>query len=421
MMATLTSTFRFETKRAARKPFVGTACALAAALLLAPGLALAQADAPIAIGLVISKQGPLADVGMDSQRGAMMALDEAGSKVLNRPVKVTWYDDANPQNAQENFSKLVENEKVVAVLGGTNSASSLAEAAVAKRTKTPLIIIGSAAAEITGAQCNRYTFRTFTPTAVSATALAPAMLEKGKKWYFVVANYAAGQDTYRTMKAALQKAGGSEVGYDQIPVGSTDFSSIILKIRQAEPTAVVVGLTGDSETSFIKQYAQYGLRDRIPFGDPFTADGQLWGMDKDALSGLYTKVWDFNDPSNSPQERKFTAEYRQKYNSPPSLVSWAGWMSMRAILEAIDTGKSTDAASIVHQLETMKWQDHKVTQYYRPWDHQLIHPVILVSARPPKKDKWDVLDVIRSIPANDSEVEAIFGTQAQIGCKMGEL
>ncbi|MGI4812689.1 MAG: ABC transporter substrate-binding protein [Janthinobacterium lividum] len=394
---------------------------MGAAPLAAQAQAQAQATTPISIGLLLPKQGVLGEVGEDSARGAMLALDDVHGKALNRPVKLVWLDDPNPQAAQENFSKLLDNEHVAAVVGGSGSASALAEAALATRRKTPLMIVTGGATELTGKNCSRYTFRTFSPIQVESRALSKPLLAQGKKWYFLIPDYATGYDTYKYMKAELVKAGGQDLGMDKVPLSATDFGSFILKIRQAKPDVVAVGLVGDGYVSFLKQWQQYGMAGKIPVGDPSITDSMFWALEPNALTGTYVKLWDYKDPANPPAEQKFTADYRAKYGIPPSSVVWSGWMSMHAVLAAIEAGKSTDSASIVHQLETLQWHDRKVTSYYRPWDHQFIHPIAIAVAHAPKADKWDVMSVSQSIPDDNSQVDAIFGTRAEVGCQMGDL
>ncbi|MGI4814285.1 MAG: ABC transporter substrate-binding protein [Janthinobacterium lividum] len=383
--------------------------------------AASASDAPVAIGLLLSKQGVFSETGQQAARGAMLAVDDVGGKVLGRAVKVDWFDDPDPQTAQQNMSKLIDTEQVVAVVGGASSSSALAEAAVAKRSKIPLVVVTGSAQEITGKQCNRYTFRTFMTVPVASRALAPALLKKGKRWYFIASNYAFGQEAYAAMKQQLVQAGGEEVAYDKLPLGTSDFSSFILKIRQAKPDAVMFALTGNDIRNFVQQYVQYGMKDKIPLGDPVLGESTIWSLDKDSLTGLYAKQWQYNDPANSSEEKQFATRFRAKYGEEPSVVSWDGWMSMRAVLSAIDQGKSTNAASIVHQLETISWHDRSVPTFYRAWDHQLIHQVLVVNARAPGKDKWDTFDIIDKVPANAADIDAFYGKQADSECKLGEL
>jgi hypothetical protein len=113
----------------------------AAAAAALPGFYIGSAAAQqtLKIGMVIAKQGPFAQQGGDLAKGVQMAFDEAGAKVLGRPAELMWLDEANPQGAVQNITKLIEEEKAIAVLGGTSSATSLAMGSVALRAKVPFI------------------------------------------------------------------------------------------------------------------------------------------------------------------------------------------------------------------------------------------------------------------------------------------
>ncbi|MGI4812792.1 MAG: ABC transporter substrate-binding protein, partial [Janthinobacterium lividum] len=269
--------------------------------------------------------------------------------------------------------------------------------------------------------CNRYTFRTFYSAPVVTRALVPNLIEKGKRWYFLAPNYAAGNDAYKGMKKELLRLGGTEVGADVLPLGTTDFSAFILKIRQANPDVVAFSFAGQDLGNFLKQWSQFGMKDKIPVGGPFISESTLWSLDKNSQTGIYAKSWEYNDPALSPLERKFAAAYRAKYGEPASMVAWDGWMSMRAIIDGIKGAKSTDGPAIVQQLETIQWHDRELPSYYRSWDHQFIHSLLIVQARAPKADKWDIVDIRQTVPAKGEDIDKIFGDRAEVGCQMGEL
>ena len=286
------------------------------AALFAPAIASAQAGAPIKLGLVLAKQGTFADLGESAANGAMLTLEQAGGKVLGRPVTVTWLDEPNPQTAQQNMQKLID-DKVTAVIGGISGATALALAALAKRTKTPLITT-SGATTITGPDCNRYTFRSNAPAPVAVRALAPLLLERGKKWYFLMPDYAFGQDVYEAYKAYLDAAGGQQLGHDKVPLGTTDFSGFILKIRQAKPDVVITALSGNELPNLLKQYADFGMAENgPPITTPIVADTDIVAAGKQA-SGIYGKLWHYKDPRNSASDNAFTAAYTKKFGNPPA-------------------------------------------------------------------------------------------------------
>lgn len=404
-----------------RSRFARCSILAAAALLSTLQPAFAQADKPIRVGVVSAKQGVFAESGTAAGNGAQLAVDQAGAKVLGRPVEVLWYDDPSPQSAQQNITKLIDDDKVVGVVGGTNSASGLAMAAVAKRAKVPLIVHAGVAREITGKECNRYTFRTAFAIPAATRALGPMLLERGKKWYFISANYAMGQDAYGSMKATVQAAGGQEVGSDQVPLGTSDFSSFILKIRQAKPDVLYAGLAGNDMNNLLKQLAEYGMKDKPVVASPTITDSAMWAVGADAAAGYYTKSWQYTDPANSPDEKQFTKLWLAKFGKPPAIEAWQGWMSMRMMLRAIEKAQSTEGPAIVKALETLKNTDGAMPAYYREWDHQFVHSVLVVKGRAPTADKWDMLEVVRKAPAAAADLDALFGTKAEAGCTLGEL
>ncbi len=189
-------------------------------------------------------------------QGTYLALAQRNNQIMGRPAELVWYDEPSPQGAQQNMQKLVQEEKVVAVLGGSLSSDALAEEATAPTLKIPLLINNAAATDITGKNCNRYTFRLNTPVAVQARMFTPETLNFGKKWYFLTASYAFGQDIAASFKQLLKQAGGTVAGDDSVPLNTPDYSSFILKIRSAKPDLVLGGVPAGDLSTFLK-HAQW--------------------------------------------------------------------------------------------------------------------------------------------------------------------
>ena len=82
----------------------------------------------------------------------------------------------------------------------------------------------------------------------------------GKKWYFLTANYAFGQDIAKSFKEILAKAGGTVVGDDDVPLNTPDYSSFILKIRQAKPDMILGGVPAGDLSTFLKQWNEMGMK-----------------------------------------------------------------------------------------------------------------------------------------------------------------
>jgi branched-chain amino acid transport system substrate-binding protein len=379
-----------------------------------PGVALAQGTGPIKIGTLLPRQGPFAQQGEATSLGVKVALDQANNQVLGRPIQWIAYDEPNPLGAQQNMQKLIDEDHVVAVIGGSNSAAGLAIASVAATAKTPTIISAALAREITGKNCNRYVFRNNAPPPVYGRLLAKQLLPIGKRWYFLVGAYAYGQEAYQVLRGELLAAGGQDLGMDAAAVGTTDFSSIILKIRQAKPDVVVLGIAGTDLAAFLKQYNEFGLRGKIPLASLTVADEELWAQT--GISGIMGKYWHFNNPDNSPAENAFNAAVMKITGHPASASCAQGWVCTRMLLAAIEKEKSTDPAAIVRGLETVR--PDGVPGHFREWDHQFITRLVVAQVRDNITDRYDPVRILNT-GMSPADFEALYGTKEEIGCTMG--
>lgn len=383
--------------------------------------ALAQGSDPVKIGLIYSKQGPGASIGQFLERGSELALEQAGGKVLGRPVELVWLDEPNPQVSQQNMQKLIGENKVVAVVGGNYSSSALAMMSVANRAKIPLILPGAAASEITGKDCSRYTFRTQATVPVQIGGVMPYLSQIGKKVYFLTPSYAFGQDILRAARGQLKAHGMTEVGVDEVPVNTADYSSYILKIRQAKPDVVLGGLVGGDFSNFLKQWNEMGMKEKIPYVAVAVTDTDFWDVGSQASAGIYVKPWYYNNPKNTQAEKQFTAEFEKKFGRPPSDKSWSGWIAMRALLESINAAKSTDSKAIVTALEQWKDTDGPLPFYFRSWDHQLVRPSVVVKVKSNINGKYDYFDVVKDTSNTAADTEKAFGDKQEVGCNMPPL
>ena len=346
-------------------------------------------------------------------------MAERNNTILGQPAELIWLDEPTPQAATQNMIKLAQENKVCAILGGSLSSNALAEEATAAQLKIPFICDNAAATEISGKNCNRFTFRLNTPVAVQQRMLAPYALTYGKRWYHITASFAFGQDILRSSRELLKAAGGTEVGSDEVPLNTADFSSFILKIRQAKPDVVVGGLSAGDLSTFLKQWNELGMKGKIPFVEIAIGDTDIWAVGPEAANGTFTKMWYYKNPDNPPQEKAFAASYEKKYGKPPADKAWMGWITARSLFESLDVAKSTDAMAIVEALEAWKMDAGKTSYGYRRFDHQMLARNLAVTVKDKITDKWDYFDVKATLPENAADLDNVFGSAEDIGCRMG--
>lgn len=404
--------------RIGRRGLLLGATSLAASRLGMPYIGNAAAAEPIKIGMIWAKTGSIVDQAEYLAQGSMLALEERDNTLLGRPVEIIWLDEPNPQGAQQNAERLIGEHNVVGIVGGALSSFALAISSVAKKAKIPYVASNAAASDLTGKSCNKYTFRLQPPVEVQTRILAPYCAELGKKWYFLTASYAFGQDIRRSFTDYINSNGGSVVGADEVPVGTPDFSSFILKIRAAKPDVVIGGIAASDLTTFLKQWNELGMKGKIPFAEIAVGNTDLWGVGPEAADGLYTLMWWYKNPNNSREEKVMAATYEKKYGRPAADKAWMGWLGMKSLLESIDMAKSTEAAAIVQALENWQYRRGDVSVGYRSFDHQMTNRVLVAGIHPNISDKWDYFDVKAELPKTPDDIAKAFGSQADSTCKM---
>ncbi len=401
-----------------RQALLGAATLGAAAPLGMSYIGNAAAAEPIKIGLLLAKTGDIAAQTEYLANGSYLALEERGNTIMGRPAELVWYDEPSPQGSQQNMQKLVQEAKVCAVLGGSLSSNALAEQATAAQLKIPFVCNNAAATAINGANCNHYTFRLNTPVAVQAAMFAPFIMGYGKKWYFLTAAYAFGQDIAKSFKELLAKAGGTVVGDDSVPLNTPDYSSFILKIRQAKPDMILGGVPAGDLSTFLKQWNEMGMKGKIPVCEIAIGDTDIWSVGPEAATGLYTSLWWYQNPGNPPDEQKFAADYLKKYGKPAADKAWMGWVAAKSLFESIDAVKSTETEAIIKGLESWKGGTATSPYYWRKGDHQMLLKNLVVEVKPKITDKWDYFDVKGMVPKDAADLDSVFGSPAANGCKM---
>ena len=350
-----------------------------------PAISRGQAEA-IRIGHLTPLTGFLGPLGEYAVMGVKLAVEEINTSggVMGRKFELIAEDSVNPQTASTKAARLIERDKVVAIIGEISSASGLAIAQVAQRNKILFFNTGCNSDELRGKACNRYMFHTEAANTMYVYACGQALLRdgmiKGKKWYALTADYAFGHDLLKAAKRFMQANGGEFAADELVPTDAADFSAYLLKIRNAKPDLVVSNLAGAQITNFMKQYMEYGLP--YPVAGFGFDTAVAWGAGKGNVTGIWPLVWDSQVKSASAQ--KFTEAFTKKYGKPPENQAWGDYMSTKHVAQAMNELKTTDSTKIVEHLEKgAKFDVMKSREgYYRNWDHQLMQEMYTIKFKP---------------------------------------
>lgn len=390
----------------------------------APAIVRAQSDA-IRIGHLTPRTGFLGPLGEYAVMAIDLAAEEinASGGVMGRKIELLKEDSVNPQTASTKAERMFERDNVTCILGEISSASCLTIAQVAQRNKKIFINTGGNSDALRGNDCKKYMFHVEAQNSMYVKSVGRSFLRdglvNGKSWYSLTADYAFGHDLLKVAKRFMEGNGGKFAGDDLVPTDATDFSSYLLKIRNAKPDLVVLNLAGNQITNFLKQYAEFGLK--FPVGG-FGFDTALaWAAGKGNFVGTWPVVW--HHLIDTAGSKAFVAAFTKKYGKPPENQAWGDYMALKIMAQSMNELKTTDQTKIVEHLEKGAKFDVLKTRegYFRAQDHQLMQEMYAITALPADqiKNQWDIFKSSAPVPGPNESLEVIASTKDEATCNFG--
>jgi len=407
--------------RTGRRTLIRTAAAAGALQFAPPFLRFARGEQPILIGLDNPLTGPYAAPGKNELAGCELAISQINARggILKRPVELKVEDSTSGDSgtAVQKARKLIERDKVDFLLGNINSALALAMAQVSYEKGILHIVPGGHTDAITGATCHWNVFRVCNATVMEANAAAQQLIEKaGRKWYYITPDYAFGHTLQAALEKAAAKLGGVKVGADLSPLGTTDFSSYLIKAQAAQPDVIVFLTQGDDMVNALKQAVQFGLDKRLHLAGAQQELESLEGLPPEARIGSWVFEWYWKQPG-VPHVAEFVEAIRKKTGKVPTARTWFGFVSTWSCALAAEAAKSLDAVKLAKALGGMKLPPEvglvPDTAFYRAGDHQLIASLFVGNAQAGGSDPEDLFNVARVTRGIDVAASVEDG-----GCKM---
>jgi branched-chain amino acid transport system substrate-binding protein len=311
----------------------------------------------IKIGFFGDLSGPTFNFGESAKNGILMAADEINQAggIDGRRIDVVIEDDGgSPEKAALLTGKLIDHDKVVAIIGGGTSSNSRAAAPKAQAAKIPLISPSSTDPAVT--QAGDYIFRACFVDAFQGEVMAHFAVNtlKAKKAAILFdfnSPYGRGLTDY--FELSFSKLGGQIVSKLSYTQGDVDFKGQLSTFQAAAPDVIYIpGYYGDVAL-IAKQARMIGLTQPLLGADGWDAP-ELWQLAGDALNGSYiTTHYSVDDPS--PAIQRFVQEYKQRYgNLLPDAHAALAYDAMRVLADAIARSRSTDPTLLRDALAATK-------------------------------------------------------------------
>lgn len=339
-----------------RTPRLKPVLLAAACCLAALGMGHANAADKVKLGMLATLSGPNAVMGSQVRDGFNLALEEAGGKLGGIPAELLLVDDQQkPDIARQAASKLIESDKIDVLLGPLFSSVLNAVVPVVNEARIPMIGVAGAPSSLAGAECSPYFFSSSWQGDTLAEAMGIALQEKKvQRLYVMVPNFPGGKEVVAGIKRYFR---GTIVGEVYTPLSQLDFAAELAQLRAAAPDAAFVFYPGGLGIQFVKQYAQAGLKEKIPLYTAYTIDASTLPAIGDAALGVGTSEF-WGASIDNPVNKRFVENFQRRFKYPASAYAVQGYDAARLLDSAIRkvSGKVEDRPAMLKALKAADFQ-----------------------------------------------------------------
>ncbi len=349
--------------------------AIVAAFFAASSATVAQE--PIKIGLAAALTGPAAPVGVDIKRGAEIAVDQINAKggINGRKLVLVARDDEhNPVKTVAQYRELVEREKVVALIGASNSASMLAVAPIVNDgLKVPVVCPATDATAITENDAQKegrdnYIFRVGMYGSGQANFMVDTMVKKFGHTKIGLLNWTGGWGVTGRgeLQRRLKEHGLAPVADETFDNSDTDMTPQIIKLKNAGAQSILNYALVRENTFVVQTKAK--LNDATPYISAWGIAGPaFWKAAGSAAEGVLTSTTITSDGPQSAERMALINEYRKRYNQEMDLPVFVfGAYDAINMLALVIARDGVDPAKIRSGLENIPEFKGLIKHFKRP-------------------------------------------------------
>jgi branched-chain amino acid transport system substrate-binding protein len=302
----------------------------------------------IVIGMYGSLSGDGASFGQSSKEGTELAVEEinnAGGLLGGRKFRLLIEDDqSRPDEASNAVTKLITQDKVVAVLGEVASRRSLAAAPVCQRYQVPMITPSSTNERVT--EVGDYIFRVCFIDPFQGEVLAKFAFNDLKARRVAILKDIQ-QDYSVGLTDSIQKhftgLGGEVLAPVSYSSGDADFRAILTQVRSQKPDAIFATGYYPEAAIIVRQARELGLNMPTLGGDGWVGDALRNG--REALNGCYISNH-YSADNPDPIVQNFVKSYRAKFSRDPDAIAALAYDAVKVLADAMTRANTTDGPRV---------------------------------------------------------------------------
>ncbi|GBE34620.1 aliphatic amidase expression-regulating protein [bacterium BMS3Bbin06] len=332
-------------------------CLIAALIIPARRLNAADKE-PIKVGVLHSLSGTMSISEVAVKNATLMAIDEINAKggLLGRKIVPIVEDGASDwPTFAEKAKKLILRDKVAVIFGCWTSASRKAVLPVVEKYDSLLFY----PVQYEGLEASKNIVYTGAAPNQQIMPAVTWLLKQGyKKFYLLGSDYVFPRTANLIIKKQLKAEGGALVGEEYTPLGHTDYSTVINKIRAAKPDVIFNTLNGDSNVAFFKQLRAAGITAKdIPVMSVSIAEHELIGIGAKNAEG-HLAAWNYFMSMKSPENKVFVKNYKARYGQDKVTDDpmEAGYFGVYLWAKAVKKAGTTDVDKVREAVRGIKYK-----------------------------------------------------------------
>ena len=301
----------------------------------------AQDREPVRIGLIYTNSGPLAQLGIDMRDANLLYWGQVGHRAGGRRVEILLESTASnkPDEGLTKARKLVERDRVHLLTGVLETPVAYALRPYVNEKKMALVINIAGADGLTKQQRSEYIFRSSFSNSQHSHPLGEWAYKQGyRKMVLLASDFAAGHEHIGGVARTFVGASGQVIQEIYPPLGAPDFAPYLAQIRR-DTDVVAVAIFGSDAMRIVKQYAEFGLKGKIPLigKGGLTDEAFLDKLGDDALGIVVAYQW--SGALDTPENRKYREAFQAQYKRVASITAEAGYAGAQMIAKALEATK----------------------------------------------------------------------------------
>src|ERR1700744_4733699 len=322
-----------------RRQFVSGVAGAGLATMASPKAAFAQGSGPVRVGLLAAKTGPLASGGIDMELALTMFLKEHDNTLAGRKVELIVADTAGvPATARTKAQELIEKNNIHCMIGPLAAFEALAIADYLTEKEMPTLGV-AAAEDMTQRHPSPWFVRLTSTSAQCAYPLAEYSVKELEynKIVTIADDFAYGHEMCAGFQRAFEDNGGKIIQKIFTPLATPDYGSYVAQVKTAD--AIFLGTAGSNGCRFLRQFIEYGLKDKMAVIGGMTAldESVLRNMGDEAL-GILTTSWYSAGLDNAPN-KIFAPAFRKQFKYDPGYYAASTYVSGEVLDGALKTIK----------------------------------------------------------------------------------